>query len=177
MIAYLKSFFNREGMGQMVKLALIGAVNTVVYFAMLNILISLSVPLFWRVTASFAVATEVSYLLNRRWTFRLKGGVGPWRETAVFFLVNGVAWATTLAVVLGADAAFGPLSRLGENLANLVAGGLILLPKLASYRDLVFRRSLRGGSPSGPAPGGGAEPEPHGVSPHLPQRPDGDPAG
>jgi putative flippase GtrA len=176
-IAYVKSFFNRQGMGQMIKLALIGVVNTAVYFALLNILITLSVPLFWRVTASFAVATEVSYLLNRRWTFRLKGGIGPWRETAVFFLVNGVAWAATLAIVLGADASFGPLSRLGENLANLVAGFLILLPKLASYRDLVFRRSLTGGMPSGPAPGDGAEPEPHGVPPHLPERSHGDAAG
>jgi len=176
-IAYVGSFFNREGIGQIAKQAMIGVFNTVVYFAVLNILISLSVPLFWRVTTSFAVATETSYLLNRRWTFRLKGGIGPWRETAVFFVVNGVAWVATLAIVFGADAAFGPLSRLGENLANLVAGCLLLLPKLALYRDLVFRGSLTSGSPSGPGPGDGAEPEPNGVPPHLPERPDGDAAG
>lgn len=177
MIAYLKSFFNREGMEQMIKLALIGVVNTAVYFAMVNILISLSVPLFWRVTASFAVATEVSYLLNRRWTFRLKGGIGPWRETTVFFLVNGVAWLATVGIVLGAEAAFGPLSRLDENLANLVAGAVILLPKLASYRDLVFRRSLARRGASAAAPAEAAEPQKHGVACHLPKGPDGDPAG
>ncbi|MBM3694328.1 MAG: GtrA family protein [Actinobacteria bacterium] len=176
MISYLRSFFNRAGVEQMIKLALIGVVNTGVYFAMLNILISLSVPLFWRVTISFAVATEVSYLLNRRWTFRLKGGIGPWRETAVFFVVNGLAWGVTLAIVLGADALFGPLSRLGENLANLAAGILILLPKLASYRDLVFRRSLESRRPAA-APEGGAEPEAGGVPPHLPERSHGDSAG
>jgi putative flippase GtrA len=175
-ISYLRSFFNRDGMEQMVKLALIGVVNTGVYFAILNILISLSVPLFWRVTVSFAVATEVSYLLNRRWTFRLKGGIGPWRETAVFFFVNGLAWGVTLAIVLGADAVFGPLPRLGENLANLAAGILILLPKLASYRDLVFRRSLESRRLAA-APEDGAEPEAGAVPPHLPERPHGDATG
>ena len=68
MIRYLKSFLNREGAEQLVKLALIGFVNTAVYFAMLNLLRSLSVSLIWRTTISFAVATLVSYLLNRRWT-------------------------------------------------------------------------------------------------------------
>jgi putative flippase GtrA len=178
MITYIKSFFSREGMAQMVKLALIGLVNTAVYFALLNLLISVSAPLFWRVTLSFAVATEVSYLLNRHWTFRLKGGIGPWRETATFFMVNGFAWLATLAIVYGTEAVLGSLSRLEENVANLAAGVLILLPKLASYRDLVFRRSLsRQSAGSAAAPGEAAEPQQQGVPPHLPERPEGDPTG
>ena len=180
MIAYVRSFFDREGIGQMAKLLVIGVVNTVVYFAMVNLLIGLSkvgpdVPLFWRVTVSFAVATEVSYLLNRRWTFGLKGGVGPWRETAVFFAVNAVAWAATVGIVLGAEKLFGQLDWVRENVANLVAGVVILLPKLASYRDLVFRRALsRTRGPS--APGQAAEPEESGVPGHLGDGPEGDPA-
>lgn len=180
MIAYLKTFLNREGGRQLVKLALIGFVNTVVYFAMLNLLRSLSVPLFWRVTLSFAVATLVSYLLNRRWTFQLKGGLGPLRETLAFFAVNVVAWGITVAIVLAADAWFGPLSRLSENLVNLAAGVLILLPKLASYRDVVFRRSLRPGAgpgSAGAAPAQAAEPEGRGVAAHLPEGPERHPTG
>ena len=144
-------------------------------FAVFNALPS-SVPLFWRVTIAFAVATEVSYLLNRRWTFEIKGGSGVWRETTMFFLVNGVAWAATVGIVLGAEALFGDLSRLEENLAKLAAGVVILLPKLASYRDLVFRRSLARRAGSTPAADDGAEPEPGGVAPHLPERAEGDPA-
>jgi len=140
-IAYVRSFFNPEGIGQMAKLVIIGVVNTGVDFGVFNAFPS-SVALFWRVTIAFAVATEVSYLLNRRWTFQLRGGEGVWRETTVFFLVNGVAWLATVGIVLGAEAIFGNLSRLGENVAKLAAGVIILLPKLASYRDLVFRRSL-----------------------------------
>lgn len=37
---------------------------------------------------------------------------------------------------------FGPLSRLGENLVLVVAAGLLILPKLAGYRDIVFGRAL-----------------------------------
>lgn len=167
MITYLKSFFNREGMGQMAKLVIIGVVNTVVDFGVFNLFPS-SVPLFWRVTLAFALATEVSYLLNRRWTFQLRGGAGVWRETTIFFLVNGVAWAATVGIVLGAEAVFGDLSRLEENVAKLVAGVVILLPKLASYRDLVFRRSLARRQASATAAAEGAEPQDQGVPPHLP---------
>jgi putative flippase GtrA len=173
-ITYLRSFFDRRGMSQMAKLVVIGVVNTGVDFGVFNVL-PRSVPLFWRVTIAFAVATEVSYLLNRRWTFQLRGGSGVWRETAIFFLVNGVAWALTVGIVLGAEAVLGDLTRLGENLAKLGAGIVILLPKLASYRDLVFRRSLS--ASAGPAaPGEAAEPEESGVPGHLGDGPEGDPA-
>jgi putative flippase GtrA len=174
-ISYFRSFFDRRGLSQMAKLVIIGVVNTVVDFAVFNAMPSV-VPLFWRVTVAFAVATEVSYLLNRRWTFQLRGRDGVWRETTVFFLVNGVAWLATVGIVLGAEAVFGDLSRLGENAAKLAAGVIILLPKLASYRDLVFRRSLARASASAPAAGDGAEPQPGGVAPHLPERGDGDAA-
>jgi len=174
-IPYIRSFFDRRGLSQMAKLVIIGFVNTGVDFAVFNALPS-SLPLFWRVTIAFAVATEVSYLLNRRWTFQLRGGEGVARETITFFLVNGVAWAATVGIVLGAEALFGDLSRIEENLAKLVAGVVILLPKLATYRDLVFRRSLARRAGSAPAADDGAEPQPGGVAPHLPERAGGDAA-
>jgi hypothetical protein len=37
---------------------------------------------------------------------------------------------------------FGPLSRLGENFVLIIAAGLLILPKLAGYRDIVFGRAL-----------------------------------
>ena len=177
MIAYVRSFFDRQGMSQMSKLLIIGVVNTGVDFGVFNIL-PRSMAVDWRVTIAFAVATEVSYLLNRHWTFQLRGGEGVARETLVFFLVNAVAWAATYGIVKGAQVIWGDpdLSRLQENLAKLVAGVIILLPKLASYRDLVFRRSLARRSLSAGTPDEGAEPEPGGVSPHLPERSEGHPA-
>jgi putative flippase GtrA len=179
-LRYLRTFLTREAGRQLGTLAIIGVVNTIVYFALVNVFRTVGITLFWRVTFSFAAATLVSYVLNRRWTFRLEGRMGTVAETLGFFGVNLVAWAATVAVVLGAERLLGSLSRLEENLANLVAGGLILLPKLASYRDLVFRRALHRTGRPGPGrvssaapPAQTAEPESGGVAPHLPERAQG----
>ena len=42
-----------------------------------------------------------------------------------------------------AETLFGPLSTLGYNAALLFAAGVLILPKLAGYRDLVFGKALR----------------------------------
>lgn len=159
---YVRSFFNRESAGQLSKLALIGVVNTVVYFAFLNTFRTLGVGLLTRTVVSVVLATMVSYFLNRSWTFRIRHGKGLLAESVAFMGVNVVALVVTAGLVLAADAAFGPLTRLEENLTNLAAGGLILLPKLAGYRDLVFRRSIRTASQVD------AEPHGSGVAGHLP---------
>ncbi len=41
-----------------------------------------------------------------------------------------------------AETLFGPLGTLGYNLALLFASGLLILPKLAGYRDIVFWKAL-----------------------------------
>ncbi len=53
-----------------------------------------------------------------------------------------MAWGVTIVIVTGADALWGPLGIVGENLASAVAALVVLLPKFASYRDLVFRKAL-----------------------------------
>lgn len=140
---YLRSFTTRDAGSQMVRLALIGVVNTVNYFALFNILRPLGVSLFWSVTIAFAAATFGSYVLNRRWTFGLSENAGSMRETVEFYAVNLVAWGVTIVIVTGADRLFGPLGTLGENAASVVAALIILVPKFASYRDVVFRRALQ----------------------------------
>jgi putative flippase GtrA len=176
MKSYLKTFLTWEAAGQFAKLAVIGVVNTVVYFASLNLFRTLDVPLLSRTTLSFAIATLVSYFLNRRWTFQIKRGWASIRETVKFFLINAAAWAVTAAIVLFADDNWGPLSRLEENLANVVATGFILLPKFASYRDIVFRSALRseGRDPmaSSDAAKQGTDPDSKRVPAHLPERSD-----
>jgi putative flippase GtrA len=170
--AYLRSFMNRESAGQALKLALIGVANTAVHLMVLNVLLILDIgDLNVRATVAFTVATAVSYILNRRWTFRIKHDEGLLRETVPFFAINVVALLVTLGVVnvarvLWGDAA-GNLSAFEENAANLAAGLILVLPKLAGYRDLVFRRSLATSH---------AEPQPDGVAPHLPEGPGGDTA-
>lgn len=172
MKSYLKTFLTMEAAGQFVKLSVIGVVNTVVYFTLINLFRTIDVPLLTRTTLAFAIATLVSYFLNRRWTFRIRVGWGSARETIKFFVVNAAAWAVTATIVVFADRTWGPLSRLEENAANVVATALILLPKFASYRDIVFRSALRreGRDPMlSNAPQEGASPDAKSVSAHLPQ--------
>jgi len=143
MIEYVQSFFTRHALGQLGKLAIIGLVNTAVDFALFNVFrFQFDWPLAVAVSVAFVLATFVSYVLNRRWTFQLKDRWFKAGETGMFLIVNAVALAVTNGIVLGADAWFGPLGPIGANAAKVVAAAIILLPKFAGYRDVVFRRAV-----------------------------------
>lgn len=177
MKSYLRTFLTWEAAGQFAKLAVIGVVNTVVYFSLINLFRTLDIALFTRTTLAFAIATLVSYVLNRRWTFQLRRGWASAPETVKFFMINAAAWAVTAAIVVFADRNWGPLTRLEENIANVFATGLILLPKFASYRDVVFRSALRreGRDPMAQSDSlqDRSQPDAESVTTHLPQGPEG----
>jgi putative flippase GtrA len=131
-------------MGQFLRLGVIGGLNTVVYFVLLNVLFSVvGLSDFWSVTWAFVLATGLSYFLNRRWTFQIKKGKGSLRESLVFYVVNLAAWGATVGMVELAEKLFGTSTALQINLASLAATAIILIPKFASYRDLVFKKSLK----------------------------------
>jgi hypothetical protein len=48
-----------------------------------------------------------------------------------------------------AEAFFGPLSAIAANVVYLATSVVILIPKFASYRDLVFGRAIRRQAKSG----------------------------
>jgi putative flippase GtrA len=139
---YLRSFANRESLNQAIKVAVVGVFNTVVSFSLFNIFRVMGVSPQWSLAISFALTTFMSYLINRTWTFELKDGKVSGRETVSFFGVNIVAYAVSAGIMALAQTWFGPLSRLGENLALIIAAGLLILPKLAGYRDIVFGKAL-----------------------------------
>ncbi|HKZ28991.1 MAG TPA: GtrA family protein [Acidimicrobiia bacterium] len=152
MMPYLRTLVTREAMAQFFRLGLIGGLNTIVYFVLLNVFFSVvGLSDFYSVSWAFVLATGMSYVLNRRWTFQIKEGRGSVRETAVFYAVNVAAWAATVGLVELAEKIFGTSTALQLNLASLVATAIILIPKFASYRDLVFKKALgktRGGGQS-----------------------------
>jgi putative flippase GtrA len=142
--SYLRTFANRESLFQAVKVGIVGVFNTIVSFAMFNVfLIVLGWAWFPAITISFAVTTFLSYLINRRWTFSLTDGHVSGRETLSFFGVNIAAYLASVAIMWIAETLFGPLSPLGSNIALLFAAGLLILPKLAGYRDLVFGKAIK----------------------------------
>lgn len=139
---YLKTFMTTETASQFVKVGTIGILNTVVDFGLFNILRVGGMSRNWAITVAFAVATFVSYLLNRRWSFKLTDGKVSLRETVNFYAINIVAWLVTILIVALIDWLFGPLSLFGENVAKLLAVFVILIPKFVGYRDIVFRKAL-----------------------------------
>ncbi len=140
---YLESFLNRKSFDQFIRVGIIGVVNTVVSFALFNLfLIGFDWTSVLAVSVAFAITTFLSYVLNRIWTFDLGGGKVSGRETIQFYLVNGAAWAGTAGTMWLAETLFGPLSNLAANGVYLFASAIILLPKFASYRDIVFGEAL-----------------------------------
>ncbi|NND84255.1 MAG: GtrA family protein [Acidimicrobiia bacterium] len=139
---YLRSFMTREAFGQFMRMVGIGLINTVVDFSLLNFFFAV---LGWgeilSVTVALVIASLVAYVLNRRFTFRLGGGLRV-RETVAFVAVNVVALLLTNLLVWLAIEQFGSLTQLQLNLVKIVATGLILLPKFAGYRDFVFGRAI-----------------------------------
>jgi len=150
---YLRSFANSESLVQVVKVGIIGVLNTVVSLALFKVFLlvfggeaergdGLEPPVVAATTLAFAITTLMSYMLNRRWTFQLDESTGNKGETASFFAINGVALVVTNLVVSGANAIWGPLSDNQLTLAYVGAAVLIILPKFAGYRDVVFRKAL-----------------------------------
>ncbi|GAA1346766.1 GtrA family protein [Saccharothrix algeriensis] len=79
---------NRE----LVKFAVVGGTCFVIdtaIFLVLKTTILADKPVTAKVVATL-VATIVSYVLNREWSFRTRGGRERHHEAALFFLVNGV---------------------------------------------------------------------------------------
>jgi len=151
--SYVRSLFTPDAIRQLIKVSLVGVVNTIFTFILFNIFLGVlggtktvdegfNWEQFWSIALSFLIGTFVSYLLNRRWTFDLSEPGEVRRETVHFVAINIAAWAATQMIVGGADLIWGPLTRLAQNLFYLLASGLIILPKFAGYRDIVFRKAI-----------------------------------
>lgn len=140
---YLASFMTKEALEQFVKVGIVGVVNTIVSFLLFNAFLWMGWWSVIAVSAAFAATTFMSYLLNRAWTFEIRDGKVSGRETANFYLVNLAAWAGTAGAMWVAEALFGPLSTIAANVVYLITSLTILIPKFASYRDLVFGKAIR----------------------------------
>ncbi len=153
MSSYIRSLFTPNAIKQLIKVSLVGVVNTILTFTLFNVFLGLlggtkttddgfNWEQFWSIAFSFVIGTFVSYLLNRKWTFDLAKAGDLRRETIHFVGINVAAWAATQMIVGGADVVWGPLTRTGQNFFYLLASALIILPKFAGYRDVVFRKAI-----------------------------------
>lgn len=90
------------------------------------------------------VATIVSYVLNREWSFRTRGGHERHHEAALFFLISGVGvavYSAPLAIsryVL--DLQVPEVTLLGQEVADFVSGQIVGVLLGMAFRFWAFRR-------------------------------------
>ncbi|WP_033441011.1 GtrA family protein [Saccharothrix sp. NRRL B-16314] len=116
---------------ELLKFAVVGGtcfvIDTVIFFTLKSIVLTEN-PVTAKIVATL-VATIVSYVLNREWSFKTRGGRERSHEAALFFLVNGVGialnslplWVSRYLLDLQEP----NVSRLGEELADFVSAQII----------------------------------------------------
>jgi putative flippase GtrA len=90
------------------------------------------------------VATIVSYVLNREWSFRTRGGRETHHEAALFFLISGIAVGVNL-VPLGIsrywlDLHVPDVTRFVQETADFVSGSIIGMLLAMFFRFWGFKR-------------------------------------
>ena len=131
---------------ELVKFALVGGSTWVIdttVFLLLKATVLDTKPLTAKVIAVL-VATIVSYVLNREWSFRTRGGRERHHEAALFFVISGigvVVYSGPLAVsryVL--DLKVPGVSLLTQEIADFVSGQIVGVLAGMAFRWWAFRR-------------------------------------
>lgn len=138
--------------GEILKFGIVGAVAFVVDVLVFNALrfegAGWSGPLSEKpITAkviSVSLATVLTYLGNRNWTWRDRGGNGRSREVVLFFVLNGVGMLIAVLCLAVSHYLLGFTSTLADNIsANGVGLVLGTAFRFWSYRRWVFPRPAR----------------------------------
>lgn len=155
MTNHLQPHRNRRPLGEYLRFGLVGALNTLVDFVVLNALIvalgAYASAHFAEMKAiSFLAAVVNSYLFNKYWVFgsRAAQGIGVAREGGRFLAVSVMGF---LANVASSSLAFSLLkelqlfeSHLAANLSAMVGTLVVLAWNFAGYKFFVFRPQEQG---------------------------------
>ena len=116
---------------ELVKFALVGGtcfvIDTVLFFGIKTVVLPNN-PVTAKIIATL-VATIVSYVLNREWSFRTRGGRERHHEAALFFLINGIGIVLNSAPLYVARYLFHlqepHVSRLTEEISDFLSAQII----------------------------------------------------
>jgi len=93
---------------------------------------------------STLIATIVSYVLNREWSFSTRGGRAQHHEAALFFLISGIGILVTVAPLAVSRYVLQlqqpHVSRLVQEVADFVSAQIIGTLLAMVYRWWAFRR-------------------------------------
>ena len=147
---FLPRFLQREHLfGQIVRFGVVGALNTVVDFAILNLLYHVvGWPLLVSNTISVSVAIVNSFLWNRYWTFSARRSGGWHQQALAFLLVSLTGLLINDAGIWILNTTWGGTSVLDINLQKAGASIISLVWNFVGYRLLAFRGPKRQGTPT-----------------------------
>src|SRR5690349_23359908 len=131
---------------ELVKFAIVGGttwvIDTAVFLTLKSSVLDTK-PLTAKILAVL-VATIVSYVLNREWSFRTRGGRERHHEAALFFIVSGVGVAVYTAPLAISRYVFHlgvpTVSLLTHEIADFVSGQVIGVLAGMAFRWWAFRR-------------------------------------
>jgi putative flippase GtrA len=90
------------------------------------------------------VATIVSYVLNREWSFRTRGGRERHHEAALFFIISGVAVVVNLIPLYASRYVFHlevpHVTRLVQEIADFTSGSIIGMLLAMFFRFWGFKK-------------------------------------
>ena len=118
------------------KFLVIGAVGFIVTFGVANALHPIGK--YKAITIATILATVITYLGNRYWTFAHRQGKGTTRDSIMFFVLNGVGLLIYYACIGMIDLAGLGHSVAWYNVALVVGTGLGTLFRFWSYRKWIW---------------------------------------
>jgi putative flippase GtrA len=131
---------------ELLKFALVGGTTWIIdtaVFLLLKATVLADKPLTAKIIAVL-VATIVSYVLNREWSFRTRGGRERHHEAALFFLVSGIGVAVYTAPLAVSRYLLllrvPEVSLLTQEVADFVSGQIIGVLAGMAFRWWAFRR-------------------------------------
>lgn len=121
--------------GQFLRYASVGVLNTAIFFVLFNLLLSLPIAPPLAYVAAFMVANLNSFVLNKRWSFRDTGT----RVVGQYLLFMVFTGLTAAGVFFVLNVQLAHLGRLGHNLAALAVLPLAVAWNFTAYRRWTFR--------------------------------------
>lgn len=131
---------------ELLKFAMVGGttwiIDTVVFLLLKNTVL-VEKPLTAKIIAVL-VATIASYVLNREWSFRTRGGHERHHEATLFFLISGIGVAVYTAPLAVSryvlDLSVPEVSLFTQELADFVSGQIVGVLLGMAFRWWAFRR-------------------------------------
>lgn len=140
----------RHFIHEIAKFGVVGGFAFIVTELAFNVLIQMGADTFAANAGATLVAAVVAFVGNRYWTFRSRHRSGMGRETALFFLLNGVGVLIQQACIELAKHEFGRNDKVTVNAAFLVGVMLATMFRFWSYRKWVWRLAPPGAEPVEP---------------------------